>query len=117
MHPSRGLIEDHGNGLRTITINAQLGRLDRADVLSHELVHDHHDFVMPLSTPEPLRQKFEHRVTVESDELMLPVADLVDYIRAKEDEPVSAWMVSEDFDVSWRIADRSLRRLLQKEAS
>lgn len=111
MHPSRGTIVDHGDGLRTITLHAGLSQVDRNDVLSHELVHDELDLIWPPDCPAGIRQKGEALVTRISDERLLPVADLAAYVASKGDEMVLARMVAEDLEVSLAVADRSLQRL------
>lgn len=111
MHPSRGGIVDHGNGLRTITLHSGLSRVDRSDVLSHELTHDDLDLIWPADCPPGIRQKGEYLVERLSDQRQLPVDDLAAYVAARNDDMVLAWMVAEDFDVSIGVAARSLDRL------
>lgn len=111
MHPSRGTIVDHGDGLRTITLHSGLTRVQRNDVLTHELVHDEFGEVWPLDCPGAVRSKSEARVTRISDERQLPPAELLHFVRQRDDEMVLAWQVADEFDVAIEVADRSLRRL------
>lgn len=112
MHPSRGTIVDHANGLRTITLDPRLNQLDRRAVLSHELVHDEYDLLWPPGTPEGIVQKGERFVERTSDDRLVPPAELAEFV-AKRSEVgmVVSWMVGEEFDVPPDVAMRCLDRL------
>lgn len=112
MHPSRGKIVDHGNGLRTITLDRSLSQRDRKCVLSHEVVHDEYDLLWPADAPEGLVAKGERFVERVSDERLVPPTELREWIdRRPDDLQVVSWMVAEQWDVSIDVAARSLDRL------
>lgn len=112
MHPSKGKIVDHADGLRTITLDSRLGRVDRRCVLSHELTHDDLNLLWPPDAPEPLVAKGERLVERVSDERLVPPTELRAWIdRGPDDLQVVAWMVAEQWDVSIDVASRSLDRL------
>lgn len=108
MHPSRGRIVDHGNGLRTITIARNLPQDVRSDTLSHELVHDELDLLFDPSVPAAVVEKCERIVEKISDDRQLPVADLEEYVTRRAGEQIYPWMVAEDLNVSEEVAERQM---------
>lgn len=112
MHPSRGRIVDHANGMRTITLDRRLSQVERSAVLAHELVHDEYDLLWPPGTPEGIVQKGERFVQVVSDDRLVPPAELAEFI-AKRSEVgmVVSWMVAEEFEVPPEVAMRCMDRL------
>jgi hypothetical protein len=113
MHPSKGRIVDHGDGLRTVTIDPRLDQINRNAVLGHELVHDEYDLLWPAGAPERLVVKGEHFVRGVTADRLVPPDELRAYVdRKAEYEGVSAVEVMEEFEVPYEVADLALRRLV-----
>jgi hypothetical protein len=112
MHPAKGRIVDHANGLRTITLDPGLDRRGRRHTLTHELVHDELDLLWPAGTPRRLVTKGEFRVERVSMDRLVPLVELNAFVAARQEvEPVEAWHVADEFDVPVDLAGRALQRL------
>jgi hypothetical protein len=112
MHPAKGRIVDHANGMRTITLDPRLDQRERNATLVHELVHDELDLLWPPGTPVAVVAKGEFRVDRITMDRLIPPVELAEYVaRMAEVEPVEAWKVADDFDVPLEIAGRALERL------
>jgi predicted naringenin-chalcone synthase len=109
LHPSRGRIVDHGDGLRTITIDRRLRQDQRNDTLSHELVHDELDLLFDSTAPAAVVEKVERIVEKISDERQLPLVDLEAYVERRGGEVIYPWQVAEDLDVCEEVAERQMR--------
>lgn len=111
LHPSRGRIVEHPDGLRTITLDRRLDQVQRNATLSHELVHDELDLLWCPGLPPAVEQKVEHLVERISDERLLPATDLAAFVEEHRGQMVVSWMVAEEFEVPTDVASRCLDRL------
>lgn len=109
MHPSAGRIVDHGNGQRTITLRSTLSQVERSCTLSHELIHDEYDLIWPPDCPEGLRAKGEHLVERISDERLLPITDLQEWVD-RRGGVIHRWEVAQEFGVTEAVAERQMAR-------
>lgn len=106
-----GLIEDHGDH-RVVALDHRLDRRRRNAVLMHELVHDHRDALFPPGTPQAVIDVVERWVQREAVDLLVPAEVLAAFVRARADEePVTAHLVADEFDVPVDVALEALRRL------
>lgn len=118
MHPARGRVVDHGNGLQTITIDPRLSRVDRNAALAHELTHLDLGLVWPEGMPEHVVAHGELRVDALTIRRLVPAAELEEFINQRHTiGMVVARDVAEEFDVPVELADRALRRFLLERRS
>lgn len=106
----RGRIEQLAGGRRRITLQADLGRRLRSQVLGHELVHDELDLLWPPDAPLPLVEKGERLVERINAERTIPIGALEGFVRRRVDSdlPVTALDVAEEFDVTEELAGLAL---------
>lgn len=113
-HPARGCVVDHGNGLKTITIDSRLDRVQRNATLAHEMVHLDLGYLWSEDTPPAVVAKGELVVDRETMRRLVPPAELADYVRRRSTlGSVMAADVAEHFEVPVEMADRALRHFLQ----
>jgi hypothetical protein len=114
-----GTLADNGDGTRTLSIEARLGRIDRNAVLAHELVHDERSILYFSHTPMALIAKEEALVEAEVARRLVPLDDLeaAVVLWIEIDEPVTATLVAEAFEVPANVAERALRQLVQRHRS
>lgn len=112
MHPSRGTIVDNGAGLRTITIDPRLDRIQRNATLAHELIHDEYDLLWSSDTPPEIVEKGERFVRCETADRLVPPHELEHFVRVRaEVGMVLARDVADEFDVPADVASLALDRL------
>lgn len=109
----RGRIEEIGRGRRLITLDVRLNRRERSEVCGHELIHDEFDMLWKPGTPKALIESGERFIDRENTERTLPSKVLRDYIDTclGADLAVTAFDVSEEFDVTVSLAAAALRSL------
>lgn len=109
----RGRIEQLATGRRRITLQADLGRRLRSQVLGHELVHDELDLLWPPGTPSPLVQKGERLVERINAERTIPIGALEAFVRRRVESEiaVTALDVADEFDVTEELAHLALTLL------
>lgn len=113
MHPARGRVVDHGNGLQTITIDPRLDRVQRNATLAHELTHLDLGLIWTEDTPPHVVARGEFRVDQVTIRRLVPPDELEAFVaRRRTVGSVVARDVAEEFDVPVELADRALRRLL-----
>lgn len=110
MHPSRGRIVDRGDGMRTITLHVGLPQRERSCVLSHELIHDELDLLWPEGTPAGVIEHGERLVQRISDDRLLPVVDLQEWVD-RRGGVIHRWEIADEFGVSEDVAERQSRRV------
>ncbi|HXH58429.1 ImmA/IrrE family metallo-endopeptidase [Iamia sp.] len=107
----RGRIEDHGDGTRTIYLDASLSRTERSAVLGHEVVHGELDLLWTDDTPDHVVSRGERRVDQIVAERLVPADELAALIDRLVgiDVGVSSAEVAEHFDVPELVARRALQ--------
>lgn len=109
-----GMIEEHADH-RVIALDHGLDRRMRHAVLLHELLHDERDALFPPGTPQPVIDVVERWIEAEVVELLVPRAQLAEFVRRRQDDHgVTAAMVADEFDVPSDIAGEALRRLAHR---
>lgn len=112
-----GMIEDHG-AYRLVALDNRLGRRRRNAVLMHELEHDRRDALFPPGTPQAVIDVVERWIQRTVVELLVPGDELARFVRARqEEEPVTAHLVADEFDVPVDVAMEALRRLAHRLGS
>lgn len=108
-----GRIEDTGGGRRRITIQADLDRRQRSEVLGHELVHDELDLLWSPEVSPAVVEKGERLVERINAERTIPLGALRSFVdrRVASEMSVTALDVSEEFDVTEELAGLALRLL------
>lgn len=113
MHPSRGRIEDRGDGLRTITLDPRLDRIGRNAALAHELVHDEFDLLWPRDTPAAIIEKGEHFVRGVTADRLVPEDELRRFVEARSEfEGITSVAVAAEFEVPVDVAHLALLRMV-----
>lgn len=104
------LIEDLGDGLRQITLDARLDRRARRAALAHELVHDERSILFDVDTPAGLVEVEERTVRAEVVRRLVPPVELADLVATSIDagHQVTWRTVADTFDVPRHIATDAL---------
>lgn len=113
MHPSTGggRWEQLPDGTHVVTLDTALGRRDRNAVLAHELIHVERGIGWGAATAATMQHE-EAQVRRETARRLVPIEELSVFVAARaENEPVTAELVADEFDVPVAVAALALRLL------
>ncbi len=97
-----------------ITIDERATRRERKALLAHELIHVERGIGHPVASAATM-QREEAIVRRETAARLVPLADLAAFVDARATvEPITTWIVADEFDVPEAIALEALRALLER---
>ena len=93
------------DGQLFVVLDSRLDRIGRRSVLEHELQHLDRG-LLPVSCPEPIREKDELAVRRQTAKQLVPLTELRAFIsrRCSVGEAVTVRCVADHFDVSYDVA-------------
>lgn len=107
----RGRCEVHADGTEVVVLDPGLLRVDRCAVLAQELGHLLRG-LLPTGTPPAIVSREEHQVASVAARRLVPVGELVTFIEARADEPVTVADIAEEFDVPHDVVELAVAHLL-----